>query len=273
MAVIEYKKGSTDASAVGSYYGGALPVDTDTLRFSEGAGTFNVQTTTAIAGVTLAACVVSEGCSVQIGDESNPLRVDITDLQIFGRGPKFYFRGGTDAGVITTILYNPMNGTAALYLDALANTTMRVFSGTVVVPSSTTLATVEVDGPGVVIAQEHASDVITGGHVTNGGTLIARRAIRGTFEVGEGGTLIYDVDTTDTTTGGTMLVRLLGGRVEQLKGSMVLDYMKGTHDYSRLQKTGYTNTFFERSGVIETIGGVIPTYARTTYRPSKKLTV
>lgn len=269
MSVIEYKKGSTDASATASYYGGALPVDADTLRFSEGAGLFNVQTTTAIAGVTLAAMAVSDGCAVQIGDADNPLRVDITDLQIFGRGPAYYLQGGTDAGVLTTCLFDPANGSAKLNLYSLANTTLRVFGGIVTAPSSVSVNVVEVDGPGVVILQEHASDTLEGtSRVCNGGVLICRRRIAGTITVGEGGTLEYDVDTTTTT---SQSIQLLGGKLIVKKGSVIVNECKGEYDLTKLEKTGYTHTITERKGVTERVGGLEPTYSRTTIRPAKKI--
>lgn len=271
MADVQYKKGSTDVSATSSYYGGALPVDSDNFYMSEGTGIFSTQASTAIAGVTLASMQVSDGCSVQVGDESNPLRVDITDLRIYGRGPAFYFQGGTDAGVITTALFDPAFATARLNLVSLANTTLRVFAGQVVAPSTVTLNNIEVDGPGQVIAQEHASDTIEGTcTVCNGGTLIARRRIAGNVYIGEGGTVIYDVDTT-TTTGQTF--HLLGGKLMILKGSAVINQRVGMLDYSRLERTGYTFTITERRGVVEQVGGIEPTYSRTVIRPSRKVTV
>jgi hypothetical protein len=140
----------------------------------------------------------------------------------------------------------------------------------VVVPGDVTLAGIDILGPATVVAQEHASDTIGAVNIANGGRLIARRRLAGTCTIGEGGAMEYDVDTTNTT--GQSVV-LMGGEVMLRKGSLVVTGRKGTLDYSRLEKTGYTLTIEDHPGLTERQGGILPTFSRTTpTKPSRKIT-
>jgi hypothetical protein len=274
MAVVEYVKGATDANAGASYSTGAKPVSGDELNFSAGSGVFNVNTSTALVAVDLLKLSVREGCSVQIGDESNPLAVDINQtstgiFEYYGGGTAVYLKGG-NGGVIYEIKWAPANGAARLNLLTCANTILRAYSGIVVVPGDVTLAGIDILGPATVVAQEHASDTIGTVNIANGGRLIARRRLAGTCTIGEGGAMEYDVDTTNTT--GQSVV-LMGGEVMLRKGSLVVTGRKGTLDYSRLEKTGYTLTIEDHPGLTERQGGILPTFSRTTpTKPSRKIT-
>lgn len=275
MATLEYVKGATNAGATATYSTGALPVNGDVLNFSEGAGVFNVNTSTALAAVDLLKVSVRDGCSVQIGDESNPFAVDINQtstgiFEYYGSGSAVYLKGG-GGGVIYEIIWAPSNGAARLNLLTAANTTLRVYSGIVVVPGDVTLANIDILGPGTVVAQEHASDVLGTVNIANGGRLITRRRLAGTCTIGEGGEMEYDVDTTTTT---SQSVVLMGGRITHRKGSMVIVGRKGEYDYSRLEKSTYGVTITDHPGLIERQGGILPTFTRTTpAKPSRKITV
>lgn len=264
---IEYVKGATDLSLTGTYSGGALPIDGDSLFFSDGGGVVNTNMN-ALAAIDLARFELRPGFFADIGEAGNPMEIDVdrtsTGIAVLGsRSSKCFFKGGSGSGIWNDLTVQMVNGSAQVWLQSLSLNAMRVYSGVVRCPATVALGTCDVLGPGTVIADAHASDTIGNGTIANGGTLIARRRISGSIVVGLGGTLIYDVDTATTT--GT--ITLAGGRIELRKGSMTVSGLSGELDYSKLEKAtsiAYTLTITDHEGLIEKSGSVLPTFSRTT---------
>lgn len=260
-STVRYKKGSSDVSATASYYGGALPVGGDTFEMDEGVGAFD-QVANALAGVDLLAFNVRRGCSVNIGSASAPFEVDIdqTGTGVFryeGAGQEVWLSGGS-GGAIHTVIFSPAAQTV-MRLMACDNDVLQVFSGTMIVPSTTTVIAVEVTGPGQAVLQQHASDTTGAVTVNAGATLTTRRRIAAASTVAAGGTLKYDVDSTTTTS--TITVN---GTLELTKGSITVDLKPGAVlDASRLEKTGFTIAGTGAKGSTIIVGANAPTLSIT----------
>lgn len=267
MATYEYVKGATDASLAATY-GGVLPTAGDTVNFSAGSGNFNVNPDGLTAVGSLAAVNFRPGCSINVGDSGAPFEIDVSGtLNIGWSGQVAYISAGA-GGTIDTIIVQP-TGPATIYLSDLANNTLKVLFGTVILGSGVTLAAIEVIGSGSqLFIPEHGSDVTTTIRVTDGGRVVCRRRIAGTVTLSKGGSLEYDVDTTTTT---SQAFNIDGGSLVLKKGSAVVNLYSGEFDYSKIEKSTYTLTIAD-SGGTEKVGPVTPTFSRTTTgRGSRKI--
>jgi hypothetical protein len=253
MANIELLKGASNLNLGASYSGGALPVDTDSLAFSDGGQAVN-ENTSALIGVTLANFDVRPAFFGDVGDAANYVRFDVsTQAVIGGASRRLYLSGGTDTGVWALLVVQPV-GPCEIFLKDITVTTLRVLGGNVRCSDSCVLGDIEVLGPGNVIADAHASDTIGNVVLGNGGTLATKRRIAGTFRVGPGGVLEYNVDSSTNTGAGT----LAGGSIMHRKGSLVVTAESGELDYAKLEKANasYALTLTHYEGARVFTGGV-----------------
>jgi hypothetical protein len=276
MANIEYIKGQTNFAATATYSGGALPVDADSLYFSEGGGVVD-QNPDALDDVDFTRVEMRGAFSADVGSSGSPFEFDANQTStgvvvLASRSANLYLAGG-DGGIWYDVTMDMQLGSARVFISAVSiSGVFKGYRGVARFSSTASLDAMELSGPCTAIADSHGSDTIGNISVSNGATLIVRRRIAGTVLLGEGGTVIYDVDTA-TTTG---LITMAGGVLDHRKGSLTMKGLKGSYDYRQLERattTAYAVILEEFEGLTEMRGIVAPTFTRTVRgKGSRKIT-
>jgi hypothetical protein len=276
---IEYVKGQTSFAATTTYSGGALPIDADSFFMSEGGGVVD-QNPDALDDVDFTRVEMRGAFSADVGSPGSPFEFDCNQggagiVVLASRSANLYLAGG-DGGVWYDVTMDMQLGTARVFISAVSITgVFKALRGVARFSSTAALDAADLSGPCTVICDAHGSDTIGNVRVSNGATLIVRRRIAGTVLLGEGGTVVYDVDT-GTATG---LITMAGGRLDHRKGSLAIYGMKGEYDYRQLERAAttagaaYTVTLEEFEGLVEMRGIVSPSFTRTLRgKGSRKIT-
>lgn len=265
MADVRWKKGSTDVSAVDSYHGGALPVTaTDGLTFDEGLDAGPMTNANALAAVDLLYLRMLAETAVNLGTSADPFQCLLNNggtayFENVSRAKEVWLSGA--GGVIHEVRWKPAVP-AQMVLQSAVNSILRSLGGggRIIVPSTTTVVAIEALGPGAVILQQHGSDVTGALSASGGGLIETRRRIAADSEVGGGGRLVNDVDS--TTASSTVKIDG-GGQVELVKGSLAINGRNGVLDCTRLAKTGYTISGTAYPGLTIKLGPNRPTLSYT----------
>lgn len=206
MATQYAKADARNPQANGSYKSGTAPGAGDVAIFAD--GDTPIDTNLGWSAVDLLKFIVGPAKGGDFGSDIAPLEIVVNQtgtgqLQIFGRGQRYYISGGGASNVIHQIQFSPSAG-GQLILISCTNADMHLEAGSSIIETTVTLGDVVISGTHFAHIKPHASDVIALLVVGDESRCQLERDY--TTARCTGGTLIHDLVEPSGVAGGTLEV-------------------------------------------------------------------